>query len=150
MWLVWGEYLDISGLSWVGSGRKNKLVAIQVLTLLRWLLQRFCVFVFLLFFLNRSQSYCHIRSSHCSFVYWSMTRNLSHSNTWVLQLPLGHSSSRLHRVEKPASASDACTLGNSLTGGCGAGPAPKNGTPFVSWDVIQATEKNELPLLQIC
>lgn len=40
--VVWGEYLDLSALSWVGSGGKKKLVATQeVLTGLRWMLRRF-------------------------------------------------------------------------------------------------------------
>lgn len=29
MWLVWGEYLDFFALSWVGSGGKNRLIAIE-------------------------------------------------------------------------------------------------------------------------
>ena len=56
-----GEYLDFSGLSWVGSGGKDKVIAIQqVLTVLRQLPERFLLWVRVL---------CYVKYGHCLLVY---------------------------------------------------------------------------------
>lgn len=121
---------------------KDKLRTIQqVLTVLRLQPKRFLLWVRVL---------CHVKSGLCLLVYSVNPKKSKLFQQVGFTVALG---SQLHKIAqggKTCYRGNACTLGNSLAGGCRAGAAPKSGISFACRNVIQNQWRTKWSLEQIC
>lgn len=121
---------------------KDKLRTIQqVLTVLRLQPKRFLLWVRVL---------CHVKSGLCLLVYSVNPKKSKLFQQVGFTVALG---SQLHKIAqggKTCYRGNACTLGNSLAGGCQAGAAPKSGISFACRNVIQNQWRTKWSLEQIC